>query len=191
MAVSGLKAPFDHTFLAIPQTETCLLALSAGKLSSGVSGKVAFLIPFGNTPGFTVLVPRRHLLSDVFALSEEDCASLVDATCIVVDIIKRALNVTRVGIFFEGLEIDYTHAKLIPVHADGHHLQSIIPPTPFQPRHPGFITTQPGPREKDMTPLDGNTKGIRQWLAWYARITAPCTAIGLGGASLTTRQNEW
>ncbi|KAI8964139.1 hypothetical protein F5Y11DRAFT_317436 [Daldinia sp. FL1419] len=27
---------------------------------------VAFLAPFSNTPGFTALVPRRHLSSDIF-----------------------------------------------------------------------------------------------------------------------------
>ena len=193
-AVSGLKAPFDHTFLGDPTDQNFFARIARGEVEQWriweSSSHIAFLTPFGNTPGFTVLVPRRHLSSDVFALSEEDYASLVDATRIVVDIIKRALNVTRVGIFFEGFEIDYTHVKLIPVYADGHHLQCIIPPTPFQPRYPGFITTQPGPREKDMTLLDANTKGVRQWLASYARTTAPCTAVGLGGASLTTRQNE-
>ncbi len=33
---------------------------------------VAFLTPWPNTPGFTVLIPRKHLSNDIFSLQEDD-----------------------------------------------------------------------------------------------------------------------
>ena len=168
IAVSGLQEPFDQTFFGDASDQNLFARIVRGELEQWriweSSTHIAFLTPFGNTPGFTVLIPRRHLSSDVFALSEDDYETLLNAAYIVADIIKRALGVTGVGIFFEGFEIDYTHAKLIPIHATGP-LQVVVPPTEFQTYYPGFITTQPGPREEDMTVLDSFTESIRQRLA--------------------------
>ncbi|KAJ9482962.1 hypothetical protein VN97_g10458 [Penicillium thymicola] len=80
------------------------------------SSHVAFLTPFANTPGFTVLVPRKHTSSDIFSLDTDEYNALVEATCSVAMLLKRSLNLEMCGMFFEGLEIDYTHAKLVPVH---------------------------------------------------------------------------
>ena len=41
---------------------------------------VAFLTPFPSTPGVTVVVPRKHLSSDVFDLDVQDYEALVSAT---------------------------------------------------------------------------------------------------------------
>ncbi|XP_068178518.1 uncharacterized protein [Antennarius striatus] len=43
-------------------------------------GHVAFLTPFPNSPGFTVLVPRRPLTSDIFRLEKADYEALVLAS---------------------------------------------------------------------------------------------------------------
>ncbi|CRG84088.1 hypothetical protein PISL3812_01423 [Talaromyces islandicus] len=80
------------------------------------SSHVAFLTPYANTPGFTVLVPRKHTSSDIFSLAPDDYDALVDAACSVSALLKTALGVSMVGMFFEGLEIDYSHVKLVPVH---------------------------------------------------------------------------
>ncbi len=167
IAVSGLQKPFDQTFFGDVSDQNLFARIVRGEIEQWriweSSTHIAFLTPFGNTPGFTVLIPRRHLSSDVFALSEHDYEALLNAAYIVADIIKCALGVTGVGIFFEGFEIDYTHAKLIPIHATGP-LQVVVPPAEFQTHYAGFITTQPGPREKDMTVLDSITRSIRQRL---------------------------
>ena len=173
IAVSGLQEPFDSTFIGDASDQNLFARIVRGEIEQWriweSSTHIAFLTPFGNTPGLTVLIPRRHLSSDVFALSEHDYEALLNAAYIVVDIIKRAFDgVTGVGIFFEGFEIDYTHAKLIPIHAAAAaatgSLQVVVPPAEFQTLYPGFITTQPGPREKDMTVLDSITKSIRERL---------------------------
>ncbi|XP_072040495.1 uncharacterized protein [Amphiura filiformis] len=76
---------------------------------------VAFLTPFPNTPGFTVLVPRRHLSSDIFALEIKDFKKLVTAAREVANLLKTSLEAQRCAMIFEGYEIDYAHVKLIPV----------------------------------------------------------------------------
>lgn len=74
-----------------------------------------------------MLIPRKHLSSDVFALEDGDYESLIRATEVVVDLIKQTFNKYNneisddgcecydVGIIFEGYEIDYTHVRLYPV----------------------------------------------------------------------------
>lgn len=76
---------------------------------------VAFLTPWGNTPGYTVLVPRAHLSSDIFELSDTDFHDLSEAIFDCSASLKQALNVDRLAVIFEGMEIDYAHAKLIPI----------------------------------------------------------------------------
>jgi diadenosine tetraphosphate (Ap4A) HIT family hydrolase len=108
---------------------------------------VAFLTPFANTPGLTVLVPRRHSHSDVFRLDDTSYNSLLHASFSVMGILKQALGVPAVGLFFEGFEVDYTHAKLIPIHASSSQStgSTSVQPAPFYEKYPGYITTQPGP----------------------------------------------
>jgi beta-aspartyl-peptidase (threonine type) len=168
LAASGLQEPFDETFVGDTTDQNLFARIVRGELEQWriweSKTHIAFLTPFGNTPGYTVLVPRRHLSSDVFSLAENDYVDLVEAAHIVADVIKRGLGVPRVGIFFEGFEIDYTHVKLIPVHSSGP-LETVIPPATFHERYPGFITTQPGPLEKNMALLDAVARSARQWLA--------------------------
>jgi hypothetical protein len=110
-------------------------------------------------------VTETHL---VFALSEEDYSALVDAVYLVAGVIKCGLGVTRVGVFFEGFEIDYTHAKLIPVYGDDPPPSQVVaPPALFWMSYPGFVTTQPepGPLEKDMSSLNALADGVCKCLA--------------------------
>ena len=124
---------------------------------------VAFLTPFGNIPGFTVLVPRKHLSSDVFGLEEEDYAKIVRATHQVAQHLKQAFGVERCGMFFEGYEIDYGHVKLVPVHdqfiPQEQPLVPIAGPAPFQQTYQGFLTTKVGPLTADP---DSMTKTAQQ-----------------------------
>ncbi|XP_053708149.1 uncharacterized protein LOC128751268 [Synchiropus splendidus] len=76
---------------------------------------VAFLTPFPNTPGKTVVVPRKPLASDVFALEDADYQALILATYKVARLLESGLGATGVALIFEGLEINYAHAKLIPL----------------------------------------------------------------------------
>ncbi|XP_076027876.1 uncharacterized protein LOC143017120 isoform X2 [Genypterus blacodes] len=113
-------------------------------------GHVAFLTPFPNSPGLTVVVPRRPLTSDIFRLEQADYEQLVLATRKVSELLKVALGAWGVGLIFEGFEIDYAHAKLIPLlsrpasSAEGGDVDAKTSP-PFYPTYPGYVSSEDGP----------------------------------------------
>ncbi|XP_077575674.1 uncharacterized protein LOC144198498 isoform X1 [Stigmatopora nigra] len=109
---------------------------------------VSFLTPFPNSPGFTVLVPRRPLPSDIFKLGDSDYEGLVMAARKVSHLLKKSLGAWGVGLIFEGFEIDYAHAKLIPLRralssGDGHLGTSQGSAYFFS--YPGFVSSEDGP----------------------------------------------
>ncbi|XP_074486965.1 uncharacterized protein LOC141765037 isoform X3 [Sebastes fasciatus] len=117
-------------------------------------GHVAFLTPFPNSPGFTVLVPRRPLTSDIFRLEKEDYEGLVLATWKVSRLLGEGLGAWGMGLIFEGFEIDYAHAKLIPLFVPSSSSSSSgtgddgtkpPPPPQFYPTYPGYVTSEDGP----------------------------------------------
>ncbi|XP_028983713.1 uncharacterized protein LOC114842259 isoform X2 [Betta splendens] len=111
-------------------------------------GHVAFLTPFPNTPGFTVLVPRRPLTSDIFKLEKGDYESLVLATRKVSQLLEKGLGAWAVGLIFEGFEIDYAHAKLIPLILPSSTLLAGTKKQQFNQFHttyPGYVTSEDGP----------------------------------------------
>ncbi|XP_008298895.1 uncharacterized protein LOC103371365 [Stegastes partitus] len=112
-------------------------------------GHVAFLTPFPNSPGFTVLVPRRPLTSDIFRLEKGDYEDLVLATKKVSRLLEEGLSAWGVGLIFEGFEIDYAHAKLIPLllpSSSEAEDDAAKPPSPqFYPTYPGYVSSEDGP----------------------------------------------
>ena len=101
---------------------------------------VAFLTPWGNTPGYTVLVPRAHLSSDIFGLSDTDYNDLTEAVFDCCKVLKQALGVDRVGLIFEGMEINYAHAKLIPIPRE--RVQHGIQSEQYSETYPGFVSSK-------------------------------------------------
>lgn len=108
---------------------------------------VAFLTPFPNSPGFTVLVPRRPLTSDIFKLEKADYEGLVLASREVSRLLEEGLGARGTGLIFEGFEIDYAHAKLIPLLPPSPHqsLADTSGPPEFHPTYPGYVTSEDGP----------------------------------------------
>ena len=107
---------------------------------------MAFLTPFPNAPGLTVVVPRRPLTSDIFRLERGDYEALVLATRKVAVLIGEGLGGKGVGLIFEGFEIDYAHAKLIPLLSMGEGDTPSEPrPVQFHSTYPGFVTSEDGP----------------------------------------------
>lgn len=110
-------------------------------------GHVAFLTPFPNTPGLTVVVPRRPLTSDILRLEEQDYRALGLATRNVARLLKESLGAWATALIFEGYEIDYAHAKLIPLTQPEGNI-TFCPPTPpseFCDIYPGYVTSANGP----------------------------------------------
>lgn len=110
---------------------------------------LAFLTPFGNTPGATVVIPKQNPGDYVFDLDGEVIAGLMIATKKVAKLLEDALNVKRVALVFEGEAVPHVHAKLYPMHAVDAD-RSLMPKVqPFFPTYPGFILTADGPRLTD------------------------------------------
>ncbi|KAG5278816.1 hypothetical protein AALO_G00103060 [Alosa alosa] len=110
-------------------------------------GHVAFLTPFPNTPGLTVVVPRRPLTSDILRLEEKDYRGLALATRNAAQLLRESLGAWAVALIFEGFEIDYAHAKLIPLTEPGGN-GTHCPPSPppeFCEIYPGYVTSANGP----------------------------------------------
>ncbi|XP_038593462.1 asparagine--tRNA ligase-like, partial [Micropterus salmoides] len=109
------------------------------------SEHVAFLTPYPNTPGLTVVVPRKPLSSDIFKLQEADYKALILATYKVARLLEEGMRARGVALIFEGFEIDYAHAKLIPVlpSPDGTNPAELQPEC-FQ-SYPGYVSSLDGP----------------------------------------------
>jgi len=142
----------DYTFLGPDPYDTNLFAkLVKGEIEQWriweSQSHIAFLTPFPNTPGFTVLVPRRHIGSDIFKLDAGSFDQLMVATYQVQTLLRKAFGIQRIGVFFEGYEIDYAHVKLIPCHDNA--VEASAPQSSERAQsfktYPGFITTQLGP----------------------------------------------
>lgn len=111
---------------------------------------MAFLTPFPNTPGFTVVIPKHNPGDYVFELSDEAYQGLMNATKKVANVLKKALDVKRVALVFEGTGVAHVHAKLIPLHGDLAGETNVWSKhTEFTDVYKGFITTAEGPKMDD------------------------------------------
>lgn len=78
---------------------------------------LAFLTIFPNTEGVTVVIPKAHLDSYIFAVDDAAAADLLRAAKTVARKLESAFpDIARVGVVFEGFGIDHLHAKLYPLH---------------------------------------------------------------------------
>src|SRR5690554_4567092 len=77
---------------------------------------LAFLTPFPNTPGFTVVIPKQNPGDYVFSLDSDLYVEYMQAVKRVANILEKAFDTPRVALVFEGTGIAHVHAKLIPLH---------------------------------------------------------------------------
>ena len=112
---------------------------------------VAFLTPFPNTPGFTVLVTREHLGSNILGMDEDRFTEFMKAARKLALHIETKLGTKRTGLVIEGMGIDHAHIKLIPMHGipDGDWKAMLSNEHPFSKTYEGFLTTHDGPRMSD------------------------------------------
>lgn len=112
---------------------------------------LAFLSIFPNTPGVTVVIPKDYQPSSFTEVPAERFAQFMVAVQTVGKLLVRAFDDTeRPAMVFEGLGVDYLHAKLFPLHGTAnpegrreHHV-----PLWFD-TYPGYVTSQDGDRMDD------------------------------------------
>ena len=152
-AVSGTKQPYSYHLEGDASDQNLFARIVRGELPQRRvwedENHVAVLTPFCNTPGFTVVVPRLHLPSDIFSLDGDDFEKLIRATYIVAQHLKKGFGNAKCGMIFEGYEIDYAHVKLIPIHeGEGEgdwKAGDPLPEAEYQERYAGFVTSLEGP----------------------------------------------
>ncbi|MCL2451680.1 HIT family protein [Candidatus Saccharibacteria bacterium] len=111
---------------------------------------MAFLTPFPNTPGLTVVIPKNNVGDDVVELDEADFLALQLAVQKVAKILKKALGVARVAIVYEGTGVAYVHAKLYPLHGVLAAQTDVwSKETEFVEEYRGWLSTIEGPKMAD------------------------------------------
>jgi len=107
---------------------------------------LAFLTPFPNTPGFTVVIPKTNPGDYIFALDDELYSEFLLVTKQVARLLEKGLGVSRVALVFEGTGVAHVHAKLIPLHGDLASQTDVWSKTKvFNEEYQGHITTEEGP----------------------------------------------
>jgi diadenosine tetraphosphate (Ap4A) HIT family hydrolase len=112
---------------------------------------LAFLTPFANTPGLTVVIPKKNPGGYVFDMSNAEIGGLMAAAKQVAKLLEKALGVKKVGLVFEGEGVAHVHAKLYPMHGalTPERLSALAHHQEFYPEYPGYISTVEGPRMSD------------------------------------------
>jgi len=111
---------------------------------------IAFLTPFPNTPGFTVVIPKVNQGDYVFGLAADHYTGLMEATKTVAKLLETALGVSRVALVFEGTGVAHVHAKLIPLHGELADQTDVWSKhKEFNPEYVGHVTTAEGPKMDD------------------------------------------
>lgn len=76
---------------------------------------MAFLDINPITEGMTLVIPKEHKDSRIFKNETSDISGIMKAAKDVSEILENRLNIERVGVIFEGMEVNHLHAKLIPI----------------------------------------------------------------------------
>jgi histidine triad (HIT) family protein len=110
---------------------------------------LAFLTPFANTPGFTVVVPKTNPGVNYLQVSDQVFTETLLAAKKVAKVLQKAFDVNRVGLVIEGEGVPHLHIKLIPMHGQKDQPGAQASHVEFYEEYPGFLTTIEGPKMSD------------------------------------------
>lgn len=111
---------------------------------------LAFLTPYPNTPGFTVVIPKTNPGDYIFSLDDSLYIEYFLAVKHVANILEKAFETPRVALVFEGTGVAYVHAKLIPLHGELAGATNVwSSDTEFHEEYRGWLTTAEGPKMSD------------------------------------------
>ncbi|XP_041854439.1 uncharacterized protein LOC121648422 [Melanotaenia boesemani] len=143
------NAPFCFDYFGDPSNDNLFCRIVRGEQQQWRvwedSEHVAFLTPYPNTPGLTVVVPRKPLSSDIFRLDEPDYKALILATYKVAKLLEEGMKAEGVAVIFEGFEIDHAHFKLIPLVPSPDGTKSVELKSEYFQNYPGFVSSLDGP----------------------------------------------
>ena len=122
-------------------------AISAHKVGEDAY-HLAFLTPYPNTRGVTVVVTKAHCHSYVFAADDEIYSQLLLFARNIGRKIDRNLGVQRTALVAEGYGVDHLHVKLFPMHGVAYEQWQPINSTvrDYYEKYEGMIATHDGPK---------------------------------------------
>lgn len=122
---------------------------------------LAFLTPFPNTPGFTVVIPKQNPGDNYLGVTDDAFTGLLLAAKKVAALLQKAFGTARVGLVIEGEGFPHLHIKLIPMHGDTSTNEGTPKHQEFYTAYPGWLSTVEGPRMGDAQ-LDEIQKKIQE-----------------------------
>ena len=75
---------------------------------------IAILDAFPNRKWMTMVISKDHYDSDIFNLNDDILSKYIKATKKVTEILKKWLNVDRIWMVAEWLDVQHAHIKLYP-----------------------------------------------------------------------------
>jgi diadenosine tetraphosphate (Ap4A) HIT family hydrolase len=111
---------------------------------------VAILDIYPNIAGQCVVIPKKHVGSYIFGLSDKKIADFMRSTKLVANLLERKLRVGRVHLVFEGGMVNHLHAKLYPAIGTNRRFEEVIAEERvYFESYPGYVCTLLGPRMSD------------------------------------------
>lgn len=111
---------------------------------------LAFLTPYPNTPGLTVVIPKQNPGDYIFDIDSELYVDFLLAVKHVAKLLEKALDVKRVAMVFEGTGVAHVHAKLFPLYGELASQTDVwSKETEFVEEYRGWFTTLEGPEMDD------------------------------------------
>lgn len=111
---------------------------------------IAFLTPFPNTVGVTVVIPKTNPGDNVFHINDKTYDGFMRACKKVGRVLEQALEVKRVALVVEGTGVPYVHAKLYPLYGDkAEHIDESLNRKEFFEEYQGWLSTVEGPEMSD------------------------------------------
>ena len=135
-------------------SDTIFDKIIAGEMKAWVvwedENYIAFLTPFPNTPGFTVVIPKSNVGDYLFSLEKEHYQGLLEASQKVSKKIEKAFQTPRVAMIVEGTGVAYVHVKLLPLIGDLAGQTDVwSKEKKFTKEYDGFISSHEGPKMSD------------------------------------------
>lgn len=125
---------------------------------------LAFLTPFPNTPGFTVVIPKQNPGDYMFSIDDKLYQEFMAAIKTVANLLEKAFDTPRVALVIEGTGVAHVHAKLIPLHGDlAGETDVWSKHTEFNEQYQGWLTTAEGPKMSDeqLDAIQAKIRGVR------------------------------
>lgn len=108
---------------------------------------LAFLTPFPNTPGLTVVIPKQNPGDYIFDIDDAVYVEFMQAVRTVAKLLEKAFETPRVAVVFEGTGVAHVHAKLYPLHGDLAGRTDVWSENAeFHEQYLGWLTTVEGPK---------------------------------------------